>query len=130
MLRGCLQNDRKLFSFTENSTPDLIDTDWWFRLEHSLEHDLTPLLRLWRYVEHIPEVQLQMMVVQDSPSTWNTQQDCSLFDPADERKILSLTLKFQPDKTNLVQIQQQFRQQAILSQAIEVGIKPDMTTIV
>lgn len=49
-----------------------------------------------------------------------------MFDPADERKILSLTLKFQPDKTNLVQIQQQFRQQAILSQAIEVGIKPDM----
>ena len=78
------------------------------------------------HVEHIPEVQLQMMVVQDSPSTWNTQQDCSLFDPADERKILPLTLKFQPDKTNLVQIQQQFRQQAILSQAIEVGIKPDM----
>ncbi|KAK2552168.1 hypothetical protein P5673_026674 [Acropora cervicornis] len=78
------------------------------------------------HVEHIPEVQLQMMVVQDSPSTWNTQQDCSLFDPADERKILPLTLKFQPDKTNFVQIQQQFRQQAILSQAIEVGIKPDM----
>ncbi|XP_044165828.1 uncharacterized protein LOC122949837 [Acropora millepora] len=75
------------------------------------------------HVEHIPEVQLQMMVVQDSPSTWNTQQDCSLFDPADERKIISLPLKFQPDKTNLVQIQQQFRQQAILSQAIEVGIK-------
>ena len=75
------------------------------------------------HVEHIPEVQLQMMVAQDSPSTWNTQQDCSLFDPADERKILSLPLKFQPDKTNLVQIQQQVRQQAILSQAIEVGIK-------
>ena len=49
-----------------------------------------------------------------------------MFDPADERKIIPLTLKFQPDKTNLVQIQQQFRQQAILSQAIEVGIKPDM----
>ena len=78
------------------------------------------------HVEHIPEAQLQMMVVQDSPSTWNTQQDCSLFDPADERKMLPLTLKFQPDKTNLVQIQQQFRQQAILSQAIEVGIKPDI----
>ena len=77
-------------------------------------------------VEYIPEVQLQMMVEQDSPSTWGTQQDCSLFDPADERKILPLTLKFQPDKSNLVQIQQQFRQQAILSQAIEVGIKPDM----
>ena len=68
------------------------------------------------HVEHIPEVQLQMMVVQDSLSTWNTQQDCSLFNPADERKIIP----------NLVHIQQQFRQQAILSQAIEVGIKPDI----
>ena len=43
-----------------------------------------------------------------------------------ERKILPLTLKFQPDKTNHFQIQQQFQQQAILSQAIEVGIRPDI----
>ena len=64
-----------------------------------------------------------MMVVQDSPSTWNTQQDCLLFGTADERKIVPLTIKFQPDKTNLAQIQQQFGQQASSSQAIAVGIK-------
>ena len=69
-----------------------------------------------------------MMVVQDSPSMWNTQQDCLLFGTADERKIKfqpdkTLTIKFQPDKTNLAQIQQQFGQQASSSQAIEVGIK-------
>ena len=65
------------------------------------------------------------MVVQDSPSTWNIQQDCSLFGTADERKIVPLTtgIKFQPDKTNLAQIQQEFRQQASSSQAIKVGIK-------
>ena len=55
-----------------------------------------------------------MMVVQDSPSTWNTQQDCLLFGTADERKIVPLTIKFQPDKIG---------QQASSSQAIEVGIK-------
>ena len=63
------------------------------------------------------------MVVQDSPSTWNTQQDCSLFGTADERKIVPLPIKFQPDKTNLAQIQQQFLKQPSSSQAIEVGIK-------
>ena len=77
-------------------------------------------------MEHIPEVQLQTMVVQDSPSTWNIQQDCSLFGTADKRKNFRLTIKFQPDKTNLAQIQQQFRQQEGLSQAIEACIKPDI----
>ena len=39
------------------------------------------------------------MVVQDLPSTCNTQQDCSLFGTADERKIVPLTihLKFDHD---------------------------------
>ena len=39
------------------------------------------------------------MVVQDLPSTCNTQQDCSLFGTADERKIVPLTihLKFGHD---------------------------------
>ena len=77
-------------------------------------------------MEHIPEVQLQTMVVQDSPSTWNIQQDCSLFGTAEKRKNFRLTIKFQLDKTNLAQIQQQFRQQAGLSQAIEACIKPDI----
>ena len=53
----------------------------------------------------------------------NTQQDCLLFGTADERTIVPLTIKVQPDKTNLAQIQQQFGQQASSSQAIEVGIK-------
>ena len=73
-------------------------------------------------MEHIPEVQLQKMVVQDSSSTWNIQQDGT----ADKRKKLPLTIKLQPDKTNLAQIQEQFRQQASLSQAIEARIKPDI----
>ena len=77
-------------------------------------------------MEHIPEVQLQTMVVQDSPSTWNIQQDCWLFGTADKRKKIPLTIKFQPDKTNLAQIQEQFRQQASLSQVIEARIKPDI----
>ena len=77
-------------------------------------------------MEHIPEVQLQTMVVQDSPSTWNIQQDCSLFGTADKGKKFPLTIKFQPDKTNLAQIQQQLRQQASLSQAIEAFIKPEI----
>ena len=65
------------------------------------------------------------MIVQDWPSTWNNQQDYSVFGTADERKSVPLTIKFQPDKTNLAQIQQQFRirQQASSSQAIEVDIK-------
>ena len=66
------------------------------------------------------------MVVQDSPSTWNIQQACLLFGTADKRKNFPLTIKFQPDKTNLAQIQQQFRQQASQSQAIEARIKPDL----
>ena len=39
------------------------------------------------------------MVVQNLPSTWNTQQDCLLFGTADERKIVPLTihLKFDHD---------------------------------
>ena len=53
------------------------------------------------------------------------QQDCSLFGTADKRKKFPLTIKFQPDKTNLAQIQQQFRQQENLSQAIEARIKPE-----
>ena len=65
------------------------------------------------------------MVVQDSPSTSSIQQDCSLFGTADKRKNFPLTIKFQPDKTNLAQIQQQFQQQENLSQAIEARIKPD-----
>ena len=77
-------------------------------------------------MEHIPEVQLQTMVVQDLPSTWNIEQHCSLFGTADKRKNFPLTIKFQPKKTNLVQIQQQFRQQASSSQAIEARIKPDI----
>ena len=77
-------------------------------------------------MEHIPEVQLQTMVVQDSPSTWNMQQDRSLFGTTDERKKFPLTIKFQPDKTNLAQIQQQFRQHENLPQAIEARIKPDI----
>ena len=67
------------------------------------------------HVEHIPEVQLQTMVVKDSSSTWHTQQDYSLFGTADELKVFPLTIKFQPDKTNLAQLQQQFRQQTSLS---------------
>ena len=64
------------------------------------------------------------MVVQDSPSTWDTQQDCLLSGTPDERKIVPLTIKFQPDiNTNLAQIQQQFGQQTSSSQAIEVGLK-------
>ena len=78
------------------------------------------------HVEHIPEVQLQTMVVQDVPNTWNIQQDCSLFGTADKRKNCPVTIKFQPDKTNLAQIQERFRQQANLSQAIEARIKPDI----
>ena len=77
-------------------------------------------------MEHIPEVQLQTMVVQDSPSTWNIQQDCSLFGTADKRKNFPLAIKFQPNKANLAQIQQQFRQQASSSQAIEARIKRDI----
>ena len=77
-------------------------------------------------MEHIPEVQLQTMVVQDSPSTCNIQQDCSLFGTADKRKKFRLTIKFQPNKTSLSQTQEQFRQQASLSQAIEARIKPDI----
>ena len=77
-------------------------------------------------MEHIPEVQLQKMVVQDSPNTWNIQQHCSLFGTADKRKKFPLTIKFQPNKTNLAQIQQQLRQQASSSQAIEARIRPDI----
>ena len=77
-------------------------------------------------MERIPEVRLQTIVVQDSPSTWNIQQDCPLFGTAYKRKKFPLAIKFQPDKTNLAQIQQQFRQQASLSQAIEACIKPDI----
>ena len=46
-------------------------------------------------VEHVTEVQ-QTMALQDSASMRNTQQDCSLFDTAHERKILPSLLSSNP----------------------------------
>ena len=43
-----------------------------------------------------------------------------------ERGILPLTIKFRPEKTNLVELREQFRQQPRLSKSLNVGIRPDM----
>ena len=61
MLRGCLQNDRKLLSLTENSTLDLIDTDMVISFRAFLGARFNAATEtLAVHVEHIPEVQLQM----------------------------------------------------------------------
>ena len=88
----------------------------------ALQHDLTPLLRPWRYTSNtFPKFNYKRWSYKTHQAR-GAQQDCSLFGTADKRKKFPLTIKFQPDKTNLAQIQQQFRQQENLSQA---RIKPD-----
>ena len=74
------------------------------------------------HVQRLP----QIMAADDAQGTWKSTQDsllCSV-----KREILPLTIKFRPEKTNLVEMQEQFRQQPRLSKSLDVGIRPDMHT--
>ena len=75
------------------------------------------------HLESIPEVKLQM-AERVSPNTWKSPDGCLLHDDP-EQTILPLTIKFHPDRANLIEMQKQFRQQARLSKSLDVGIKPD-----
>ena len=77
------------------------------------------------HVQRLPEVQIQVMAAADNAQgTWKSTQDFLL--SSVERGILPLTIKFRPEKTNLVEMQEQFRQQPSLSKSLNVGIRPDM----
>lgn len=77
------------------------------------------------HVQRLPEVQIQVMAAADNAQgTWKSTQDLLL--SYVERGILPLTIKFRPEKTNLVEMQEQFRQQPSLSKSLNVGIRPDM----
>lgn len=77
------------------------------------------------HVQRLPEVQIQVMAAADNAQgTWKSTQDFLL--SSVERGILPLTIKFRPEKTNLVEMQEQFRQQQSLSKSLNVGIRPDM----
>lgn len=77
------------------------------------------------HVQRLPEVQIQVMAAADNAQgTWKSTQYLLL--SYVERGILPLTIKFRPEKTNLVEMQEQFRQQPSLSKSLNVGIRPDM----
>ena len=76
------------------------------------------------HVQRLPEVQIQVMAADDAQATWKSTQDSLL--SSVERGILPLTIKFRPEKTNLVEMREQFRQQPRLSKSLNVGIRPDM----
>ena len=77
-------------------------------------------------MEHIPEVQLQTMVVQDSPSTWNIQQDCSLLGTADKRNIFPSLLNSNPIRPILPKYNNNFGSRQAYHNGIEARIKPDI----
>ena len=72
------------------------------------------------HVQRLPEVQIQVMAVENTQGTWKSSQ-VSLLRPV-ERGILPLTMKFRPEKTKLVEMREQFRQQP----SPYFGIPPDM----
>ena len=76
------------------------------------------------HVQRLPEVQIQVMAADDAQGTWKSTQDSFL--SSVERGILLLTIKFRPEKTNLVEMREQFRQEPRLSKSLNVGIRPDM----
>ena len=76
------------------------------------------------HVQRLPEVQIQVMAADNAQGTWKSTQDSLL--SSVERGILPLTIKFRPEKTNLVELREQFRQQPRLSKSLNVGIRPDM----
>ena len=76
------------------------------------------------HVQCLPEVQIQVMAADNAQGTRKSTQDSLL--SSVERGILPLTIKFRPEKTNLVEMQEQFRQQPRLSKSPNVGIRPDM----
>ena len=76
------------------------------------------------HVQRLPDVQIQVMVADNAQGTWKCTQDSLL--SSVERGILPLPIKFRPEKTNLVEMQEQFRQQPRLSKSLNVGIRPDM----
>ncbi|XP_015775031.1 PREDICTED: uncharacterized protein LOC107353220 isoform X1 [Acropora digitifera] len=76
------------------------------------------------HVQRLRDVQIQVVAADSAQGTWKCTQDSLL--SSVERGILSLTIKFRPEKTNLVEMQEQFRQQPRLSKSLNVGIRPDM----
>ena len=71
-------------------------------------------------MQHLPEIQIQVMAANNAQGMWKSTQDsllCSV-----ERGILPLKIKFHPEKTNLVKMQEQFQQQPRLSKALNIGI--------
>ena len=75
-------------------------------------------------MQRLRDVQIQVVAADSAQGTWKCTQDSLL--SSVERGILSLTIKFRPEKTNLVEMQEQFRQQPRLSKSLNVGIRPDM----
>lgn len=76
------------------------------------------------HVQRLPEVQLQVMAANNAQGTWKSTQDSLL--SSVERGVLPLTIKFHREKTDLVEMQEQFRQQPRLSKSLIVGIRPNM----
>ena len=58
------------------------------------------------HVQRLPDVQIQVMVADNAQGTWKCTQDSLL--SSVERRILPLTIKSRPEKTNLVEMQEQF----------------------
>ena len=74
------------------------------------------------HVQRLPLI--QVMGTDNAQGAWKSTQD-SLLSPV-ERGILPLTIKFRPERTNLVEMREQFRLQPRLSKSPSVGIRPDM----